>query len=65
MVTISMMSEKLTTSGILKIKIFRIKAYDIIILHYDVTNKVLSCDSIGMVDVAIFTKVWLTLEKLP
>ena len=39
MVTILMMSAKLATSGLLKIKIFRNKAYDVLILGYDVTKK--------------------------
>ena len=45
MVTILMMSAKLATPGLLKIKIFRNKGYDVIILDYDVTNKILSHDS--------------------
>ena len=45
MVTILMMSAKLATPGLLKIKIFRNKGYDLIILDYDVTNKILSHDS--------------------
>ena len=35
MVTISMMSGKLTTLGLLKIKIFQIKGYYNIIVDYD------------------------------
>ena len=45
MVTILMMSAKMTTLGPLKIKIFRNKGCDIIISVYDVINKNLSCDS--------------------
>ena len=37
MFTILMISAKLATLGFLKIKIFRNKAYDVIILDYDVT----------------------------
>ena len=33
-----MMSAKLATLGLLRIKIFQKKGYDIIILDYDVTN---------------------------
>ena len=45
MVTILMMSAKLATPGLVKIKIFRNKCYDVIIPDYDVTGKVLSRDS--------------------
>ena len=34
-----MMSAKLATSGLFKIKIFRNKGYDFIIPDYEVTNK--------------------------
>ena len=51
MVTILMISAKLATPGLLKIKIFRSKGCDIIILDYDVTSKILSCDSNLVVDV--------------
>ena len=37
--TILMMSAKLATPGLLKIKIFWNKGYDVIILDYDTTNK--------------------------
>ena len=47
-----MMSAKLVTSGLLQIKAFRNEAYDGIILVYDVTNKILSRDSIYIVDLA-------------
>ena len=43
-VTALMMSEKLATPGLLKIMIFQNKGYDVIILDYDVTNKILSLD---------------------
>ena len=45
MVTILMMSDKLATPGLLKIKIFRNKGYDVIIPDYNVTSKILSRDS--------------------
>ena len=51
MVTILMMSAKLATPGLLKIMIFQNKGYDLIILDYDVTNKILSGDSNYIVDV--------------
>ena len=50
-VTILMMSTKLATPGLLKTKAFRNKGYDVIILDYDVTNKILSRDSNYIVDV--------------
>ena len=46
-----MMSTKLATPGLLKTKAFRNKGYDVIILDYDVTNKILSRDSNYIVDV--------------
>ena len=46
MVTILMMSAKMATKGLLKIKKgFLKKGYDVIIYVHDVTNKILSCDS--------------------
>ena len=53
MVTILMMSVKFATSGPLKIKIFQIKSYDVIIRDYDVTNQILSRDSNYIVDVVM------------
>ena len=41
-VKILMMSAKLATPGLLNIKIFRNKGYDVIILDYDINNKILS-----------------------
>ena len=40
-VTNVMMSAKLATPGLLKIKIFSNKCYDVVILNYDVINKIL------------------------
>ena len=51
MVTIFMMSAKLATPGLLKIKMFRNKAYDVIILDNEFISKVLLRDSIYIVDV--------------
>ena len=39
------MSAKLATPGLLKIKIFRDKGYDVIILDYGVSNEILSRNS--------------------
>ena len=46
-----MMSAKLATLGLLKIKIFQNKAYDAIINDYDVTKKISLRDSNYIVDV--------------
>ena len=51
MVTILMMSAKLATPGLLEIKIFRNKGHDVIILDCDVTTKIVSHDSVYIVDV--------------
>ena len=45
MVAILMISAKLATLGLLKLKVFRNKGNDIIISAHDVTNKILSRDS--------------------
>ena len=44
MVTILMMSAKMATLGLLQIKAFWSKDYDVIIPVYDVTNNILSHD---------------------
>ena len=56
MVTILMMSAKMTTPGLLKTKVFWNKGYGVIIFVYDVTNKVLSRDSKHIVDVVMGQK---------
>ena len=48
-----MMSAKLTTLGLLKIKLFRNKCYDVIISVHDVTNKSLPHDSDYIVNVVM------------
>ena len=53
MVTILMMSAKMATPGLLKIKVFWKKGYDVIIYVYDVTNKILSRDSNYIVDMSM------------
>ena len=56
MVTILMMSAKMATPGLLKIKVFWNKGYDVIISVHDVTNKILSRDSNYIVDVVMWPK---------
>ena len=53
MVTILIMSAKMATLGLLKIKVFLNRGYDVIIFVYDVTNKILSCDLIYVVNVVM------------
>ena len=48
-----MMSAKLVTPGLLQIKIIQNKGYDVIILDYDVTNKILLGDPNYIVDVVM------------
>ena len=51
-----MMSAKMATPGLLKIKVFWNKGYDVIIYVHDVTNKILSRDSNYIVDVVMWPK---------
>ena len=51
MVTIWMMSAKMATPGLFKIKVFGKNGYDVILFVSDVTNKILSRDSNYIVDV--------------
>ena len=51
-----MVSAKLATPGLLKRKIFQNKGSDLIILDYDVTNKILYRDSNYIVDVVMGPK---------
>ena len=51
-----MMSAKLATLGILKIKIFWDKGYDVIAAVHVVTNNILSGDSNYIVDVVMWPK---------
>ena len=53
MVTISMMSGKMASLGLLNIKVFLSKVYDVITYVHDVTKKVLILDSNFIVDVII------------
>ena len=50
------MSAKMATPGLLKIKVFWNKGYDVIISVNDVTNKILSRDSNYIVDVFMWPK---------
>ena len=52
--TIFMMSARMGTSGLLKIKVFWNKGYAIIIYVHDVTNKILSCYSYDIADVVMW-----------
>ena len=56
MVKILMMSAEIATSGLLKIKVFWNKGYDVIISVHDVTNKILSRDSNYIIDVVMWPK---------
>ena len=56
MVTILMMSPKIATPGLRKIKVFWKKVYGIIISVNDITKKTLSRDSNYIVDVVIWPK---------
>ena len=58
MVTIWMMSAKLATLGLLKVKVFWNKGYDVKISVYDVTNKILLRDSNYITKCGCVTKVW-------
>ena len=58
MVTILMMSTKLATPGLLNIRIFQNKDYDVILLYCDATNKILSCDSN---DIVLYIKLYCKL----
>ena len=51
-----MMLAKLATPGLLEIKIFQNNGYDVIVLGYDVTNKLLSHDSNYIVDMIMRPK---------
>ena len=51
-----MMSKKIATLGLLKIKVFWNKYYDVVIYFYDVINKNLSRDSNFTVDVVMRPK---------
>ena len=49
-----MMSVKMATQDVVRIKVFWNKAYDVIIFVNDVTNNILSRDTIHIVDVVMW-----------
>ena len=53
MVKILMMSAKIATAALLKIKVFSNKGYYVIYFVYDVTNKIFSHDSNYIMDVVM------------
>ena len=57
MATISIMPAKMATVGLLKINEFWNKGYGVIIFVHDVTKKILSRDSIYIMDVVMEPKV--------
>ena len=56
MVAILMMSVKLATLGLLKVKVFRNKDSDVTIFVLDVTNRILALDPNYVVDVVMWPK---------
>ena len=56
MVKILMMSAKMATPALLKIKVFLNKSYYVIYYAYDVTNKILSHESNYIMDVVMRPK---------
>ena len=60
-VAILMISAKSATSGLLKIRVFWNKGYDVIIFTHDVTNKILSRGSNYIIDVVKFNNFRLAL----
>ena len=50
-----MMSPKLATLDLLKVKVFQNKSYDAIIIVHVVINKILSCDSNYVADVVMWS----------
>ena len=56
MVTIMMMSAKMATLGLFKIKVFWNKGYEVIISVLDVTKKILWRDWNYIVDIAMWPK---------
>ena len=48
-----MMSGRLATQGLLRLKIFQNKGYDIMIVDYEVTNRISFRDSNYIVDVVM------------
>ena len=65
MVTIVMTQAKMATPGLLKVRVFSKKCYDVIISVHDVTNNFLSRDLNYIIDVVIWPKFgnWHFYEK--
>ena len=55
-VSILMMSAKMATPGLLKIKVFWKEGYEVIIFVHEITSKILSRDSDYIVDVIMWPK---------
>ena len=64
MAAILMMSAKLATLDLLKIKVSWNKSNDAIISAYDVNNKILSRDSNHIVDVVMWLKFGISMREL-
>ena len=56
MATILMMSAKITTPGLLKIRVFWNNGYDVITSVHDVSSKFLSRDSNYIIDMVMWPK---------
>ena len=56
MVTVLMMSAKMATLSLLKIKVFWNKGYDVIVSVHELTKKYLSRDSNHIIDVIMWPK---------
>ena len=56
MIAILVRSAKLATPGLIKIKVFWNKDYDVIIFVHDVTNKILSRDSDCIMNLVMWPK---------
>ena len=66
MVTTLMMSTKIATPGLLKVKLFLNKGYDVLISVHNVTKKVLSRDSNYIVDMVMWKKIleqWTVIKE--
>ena len=59
-----MMSAKIATQGLLKIKIFWNKGYDVIISVHDITNKILSRDSNSIINLVKFGNSSISLREV-
>ena len=64
MVTILIMSGKITTAGLLKIRVFWNNGYDVPISVHDVTNKILSRDSNDIINVIMWPKFGYSINSM-